>query len=116
LLRKKIKIIGLVAICSVMYSTTNKDNIAMAAGGGSVTVIDKTAETSEIAWPTTFYPYNKIDGTSILDPYEKYNQGTDIVSDINNVNGVAGNLPSVYVASNETTLFIRLRLDSDPRK
>ncbi|KOA21436.1 bacterial Ig-like domain (group 1) [Clostridium homopropionicum DSM 5847] len=115
MLRKKIKIMGLVAICSVIYGTTNKDNIAMAAGGGSVTVIDKTTETSEVPWPTTFYSYTKVDGTLILDPYEKYNSGTDIVSSNTNINGVAGMLPSVYVASDETTLFIRLRLDNDPR-
>lgn len=113
MLKNKLRIIGIIAVCSTIYAVSNKDNVAMAA----TTVIDKTSITgnSSVSWPTTFYPYKKNDGTNIYDPFENYNPGTDIVSDTTNVNNVAGNLPSVYVTSDGTTLFFRLRLDSDPR-
>ncbi|WP_096203068.1 S-layer homology domain-containing protein [Bacillus sp. FJAT-45350] len=63
-------------------------------------------------WPTVFTPYTTGDGKSILDPGADVNPiDVDITSGVDR--GV-GNLPSMYVASDGSNFFVRLRLKGDP--
>ncbi|HET7628613.1 MAG TPA: Ig-like domain-containing protein [Bacillales bacterium] len=64
------------------------------------------------AWPEVFTPYTQTDGTPIFDP------GADVHPiDVDITSGVAkgyGNLPSMYIASDGTNLFVRFRLKGNP--
>ncbi|QAA34848.1 tandem-95 repeat protein [Clostridium manihotivorum] len=110
MIRRRGKIIGLIALCLVLYSPVSK--VAKA----TTVVTDKTSITNNqsVAWPSKFYPYSKKDGTYIYDLYEAYNPGTDLVSSDVLTKGQAGTLPSVYVASDGTNIFFRFRLDANP--
>ncbi|MBK1810420.1 tandem-95 repeat protein [Clostridium sp. YIM B02505] len=110
MIRKKAKIIGIIALCLVLYSPVSK--VAKA----TTVITDKTTITNNQSapWPTKFYPYSKKDGTFISDIYEAYNPGTDLVSSDVLTKGQAGSLPSVYVASDGTNIFFRFRIDASP--
>jgi hypothetical protein len=69
------------------------------------------AEAAAAAWPDTFTPYTT-GGQTIFDKAsDEHPIDVDITSGVDN--GI-GNLPSVYVASDNTNFFVRLRVKGNP--
>lgn len=65
-----------------------------------------------VAFPVVFAPYTLPDGTAIYDPADdEHPTSTDITSGIDD--GV-GLLPSMYVASDGSNFFVRLRVKGNP--
>lgn len=63
-------------------------------------------------WPEVFTPYTQADGTPIFDPAgEIHPIDVDITS---GVDRGRGKLPSMYVASDGSNFFVRLRVKGDP--
>lgn len=73
-----------------------------------------TLNDSPSAWPATYSPYSHINGGFILDPAGEPGISPIDVDITSGVDKGVGNLPSVYVASDSTNLFVRLRLKGDP--
>ncbi|MBT2658546.1 DUF5011 domain-containing protein, partial [Bacillus sp. ISL-18] len=64
------------------------------------------------AWPEVFSPYTLANGTPVLDPASDVHPvDVDITSGVDRGTGV---LPSMYVASDGTNFFVRLRVKGNP--
>ncbi|WP_156158096.1 hypothetical protein, partial [Gordoniibacillus kamchatkensis] len=66
------------------------------------------------AWPAVFTPYTDSNGNYIFDPAGEPGISPIEVDVASGVDEGTGNLPSMYVASDSTNFFVRLRLKGNP--
>jgi hypothetical protein len=103
--KKAMSILALLLLLTTLLPSTI---IARANDNSSITSVPAN-------WPVTFTPYTDANDNPIYDSAEEPGISPDDVDFTSGTDKGRGNLPSFYVASDNSNLFFRMRLKSDPR-